>query len=151
MRMECSSPTGEFIARPISFPTSTIRLVDGEQDFGHVKVKAYLKDGLPHMDLEGDLKILHYESGVSPPDLVAASIDSNPADDWVLTEDEEQPVLTASFETDSLGQFGFVWANPVEGVETGGPGTIWVKTAGVLAMLGAVWLWRRRTVDRTVT
>ena len=120
-----------------------IRLVDGEQDFGHVKVKAYLKDGLPHMDLEGDLKILHYESGVSPPDLVAASTDRNPTDDWVRTEDEEQPVLTASFETDSLGQFGFVWANPVEGVETGGPGTIWVKTAGVLAMLGAVWLWMK--------
>lgn len=104
-------------------------------------VKVHLKKGLPHMDMEGTLEVLHFDGGESPPKVLNAVTGG-------AQESREQNVLTASFQTGKLGLFGFVWADPVEGVETGGPGTAGFAGGGILLMAWAVWLWKRRTADR---
>ncbi len=118
----------------------TVPLAELGENGASASVRVRLKNGLPHMDLDGNLEILHYDGEESPPEVLDAV-------DGRAQERGKQDALTTSFQTGELGQFGFVWANPVEGVETGGPGTAAFAGSGILIMLGAVWLWKRRFAE----
>lgn len=105
-----------------------------EDSPGEFKVEAILKTGLPDTNPQGQLEVLHYDNVEETPLLLSARTGR---------PDETEQALQAAFKTDSLGGFAFVWANPVAGVQTGGPGNRVLTWTGVVLMAGAVWLWKK--------
>ncbi len=94
-------------------------------------VELCLKNGLPDVSPGGRLEVLSYAEGERLPAVLEAETGGT---------GNGGTALTATFSAVALGTYGIAWADTVEIVETGGPGTGPVTGAGLVLMLGAFWL-----------